>query len=341
MLSYSTLFDECYLSDESYQKTFLLDECTTSLNEGVFDKRVVNIANTNTYSMVIEFLENVKATLLKLCSMVLSYLNNYILNSAKLIDKYREILRAKLKELEEPFTFSYYKYPESKHYPTVISSESWVESEINKLQNAIKKEGWHSERVENAVNKLIVEFADRTVGEKIDPYNIKDDVVEVVTRHIRGDIDIRILTADELDKMIEEFKTYKPYMDEIKRTKSDVEKDYKLLKQTYAKAVKIDPETKNISNLEMIYDPELAGFKANEQRRFGDIKVQMTRLFTAFVNIYNKAFDTKLNLIRERIDLNRHIIQELLQRTGIFATLNAKDPDRYKKPYKYEPAIKT
>lgn len=341
LITYTSLFDLDFLSETSCDNLAVLEEYAEALNEGVFDNRVITMGKTYTYSMVIEFLDNVKEKLLKLCSTVLSYLNNYILNSAKLIDKYREILKDRLKDLDEPFTFSYYKYPKEKDYPSIIPSNGWVESEVRKLQSTIKKDGWTTERVENAINKLLEEFADRTVHGPIDPYNIKDTTASIIYRKLRGDIDIRILTADELDKMIDEFKTYKPYIDEIKRTKSSVEKDYTALKKAYSNAVKIDPETKDITNLQMIYDPDLATFKANEQVRFGDINIQMTRLFTGFIDIYNTAFTTKLNIIRERVDINRHVIQELIQRTGIFAALNTKNPDRYKKPYKYEPNIET
>lgn len=340
MISYTSLFDESVFSENSYAKLAVLEECQTAFNEGIFDSRVVSTATSYTYSMVMELLENVKEKLLKLASTVLSLLNNYILNSAKYIDKYREILKDKVASLEDPFVYSYYKYPDNKDYPVLINASS-IEGDIKKLQDAIQAGKWNSERVETSVNHMLIDFADKTISGSIDPYNIKRSVSEIVTKRVRGDIDVRVLSKEDIDQFITDFKTYKPHMDDIKRTKTAIEKEYKLLRQTYAKAIEVPIEIKGITNMQMIYDPDAAAMKAREQNRFADINVQMTRLFTGFIDIYNTSFNTKLNLIKDRIDINRHVIHELLLRTGLVAALNTKNPDKNKKPFKYEPSIQT
>lgn len=341
MLSYSHLFDESLLTESSYEKLAVLESCDAALNEGIFDNRIVTTAASYTYSMIIELLENAKNTLLKLCSVVLSYLNNYILNSAKLVDKYRELLKDRVSKLSEPFSYSYYEYPDSKHYPVVIAVSGSMRDTIAKLQDTIKTKKWTADRVENAVNDLLQDFGRKTVGESVDIWDIKASVTEAVTKHVRGKLDIRILTKDDIDQFANDMKQYRPLVDEIKRTKSDVEKDYKELRVLYEGALKVPTEIKSITKMQTAFDPQLSAMKAKETQRFSDINVQMSRLFNGFITIYNTAFNTKLNLIQERIDINRAVINELLRRTGVIAALATTTPDRYRKPFKYEPSIKT
>ena len=339
-MRYSDIFNESYLTPESYDKLEVIEACHDAILEGVFDNRVVKTASTYTYSMIIELLNNVKEKLLKLCSVVLSYLNNYILNSAKLIDKYREVLKDKVSKLKELFSYSYYEYPDAKGYPDVLRATDWTESHIRKLQDTIRKNNWTSDEVHNSVDAILREFSSKALGREVDVYDIENSTKKIVLDNVQGKLVVKFLTYDDIDSFIALFKTYRPLMDEIKRTKTAVEKDYNALKVAYEKAIKMPAETKGISNLEMAYDPEKAAFKAHEAQRFADIKIEMTRMFNGFITIYNKAFETKLDCIKERVDRNKVIIHELLMRTGLVAALNTKNPDKNKKPFEWTPKVK-
>ena len=67
----------------------------------------------------------------------------------------------------------------------------------------------------------------------------------------------------------------------------------------------------------------------------------MTRLFNGFITIYSTAFDTKLNIIQEKIEANRAVIVEMLIRTGVFTSVNTKTPSKSHKPYVFNPSLKT
>lgn len=335
------LFDQELFTESCYEKLSVIESCDQAINEGIFDQRVVTTASTYTYSLVMELLDNVKTTLVKLCSYVLSYVNNYILNSAKLVDKYREVLKDRVSKLKEPFSYTYYEYPDSKHYPVVLAATGSISDTIGKLQSNIIEGKWSGDRVATAVDDLIIDFSRKTIGEDVDPFDLKESTKKIVTNHVKGKVDIRFLTKDDIDAFVALMKTYRPLIDEIKRTKSDVEKDYKLLKEMYMKVTKLPGNIRDITKLQTAFDPELAAFKASEEQRFADINVHMSRLFNGYISIYNTAFDTKLKIIQERVDINRAIIEELLRRTNLLAALGTSMVDKNKKPFKYEPKITT
>ena len=339
---YEALYDPLYLTEDSYEKLSVIESCHQAMLEDVNDTRVISTATAYTYSMVMEFLDSVKARLFKLCSFVLSLLNSYILNNARYLDKYREILKERIKKLPEPFSFSYYEYPFPKDYPVVIPGTNGIDQEIKQIQEKIQKESWVGEKVAISVDAMLKKFGRDTVGEDVDVYDLKASVTEIVTRKCRGELQVHILTESDIDAFIKDFQSYKPYADDIKRTKTNIEKDYILLKKTYERAIKMPEEIKDITRLEIARDPELASFKAQEQNRFAEINLQMTRLFTGFIKIYDTAFDTKLQLLQERIATNKAVINQLLVNAGIMSAVNTKTPDQRKKPYKYEPKkIKT
>ena len=53
-MRYSDIFNESYLTPESYDKLEVIEACHDAILEGVFDNRVVKTASTYTYSMIIE-----------------------------------------------------------------------------------------------------------------------------------------------------------------------------------------------------------------------------------------------------------------------------------------------
>ena len=335
----SCLYDDTYFSDQSYEKLAIIESCQEALLEDTDDYRVITTANSYTYSLVMEVLENVKEALLKLWSTVLSILNNFILNNAKMVDKYRELIKVKFKSLKEPFIFVYYEYPGIKDYPKVIKSNAWVEAEVQKLQEEIISNDWNSEKVEFAVDSLLKEFSEQVVGLPIDPDRLKASTEKVVREKIQGKKIDRGLTVQMLDQFIDEIRAYKVHLDDLKKTKTAILKDYELLKAAYKNAIKPPIDIKQFDRLAMLHDPEDAGFKLREKERFAYINIQITRLFNGFIEIYNTAFNTKLTIIRERVDMNNAIITELLTRTSVLAAINVKNPSKDRKPFEYIPKV--
>lgn len=341
LVSSELMFDTRYFSETSYTSLAIIESCRLALDEGADDIRVIDTASSYTYSLVMEILENVKEKLLKLCSTVLSLLNNYILNNAKLVERYQEFLKSRLDKLNKPFTYVYFEYPDTKNYPIVLQSSSGIESDVKKLQDAIIEQSWASDKVYNAVDNMLSDFASKTIGEDIDPSTLKDSVRKAVSNKIKGKQITKNLTKDDINNFITEIKQYKPHLDDIKRTKKNIITDYELLKRAYKRAVQMPSEYKTIDRFQSIYDPDKAAFENHERARFFDINTQMTRMFNGFISIYDVAFDTKLKCLQERVELNRAIILELMITTGATAALNTKNTDRNGKPFKYEPVIRT
>ena len=103
MFKISINFDEKYFTPETYHKIAVIEECMGAVNEGVVTNDVITMTLSYTHSLALEMLENIKEALLKLCSLVLSALNNYILNNAKYIERYKEILKVRIAKLDKPF----------------------------------------------------------------------------------------------------------------------------------------------------------------------------------------------------------------------------------------------
>lgn len=343
IMSVINILDKRFLSEASYEKLDVIDSCYDAVDEGVNDLRVIDTANTYTYSLIIEILDNVKEQLLKLCEMVLSAVNKFILRSGKMLDKYRELLEDRVSKLKQPFVYKYFEYPESKDYPKVLSTSSGIEKDIQDMQKAIVQYNWTSEKVYNAVDLMLSDFAEKTIGEAIDldATGLRADVSNVVTNKIRGSEITKRLKHEDIDKFISEIRMYKPHVDDIKRTKKNILADYELLKKTYSRAIKTPENIRTLDRIQAIHDPDGYAFEMQERVRYSDINVQMMRLFNGFITIYDAAFNTKLKCLQERIDINMGIITELMTVTNLGPLLNTKDPTVAGKPYQYGVKIRT
>lgn len=340
MFKISINFDEKYFTPETYHKIAVIEECVGAVNEGVVTNDVITMTLSYTHSLALEMLENIKEALLKLCSLVLSALNNYILNNAKYVERYKEILKVRIAKLDKPFLYEYYEYNFEKDYPHVLKTNTDIEAKIVELQSKIKQESWSAEKVSAAVDNILEWFSDKTIDATVDPYDVSESAKELVRKHIQGRKVDKGIDERTLDKFIDEITEYKYYADSIKRTKTAILSDYNLLKKSYEKAIAMPSDIKYADKLSAAYNPELYAFNVHEKRRFLDINTEMSRLFNGFIKIYEASFDTKLQILHERIELNRAIIAELLTRTQLTPLINTKHADKNKKPYKYEPRVK-
>lgn len=328
-----------YYSLQTYQNLMVLESCEDALNEGVFDERVISTVLSYTHSTTLEILENVKEALLNLCSMVLSALNNFIINHAKYADKYRATLKERIGKLDKPFIFEYYDYKFVKDFPRLLKNGSEIETEIRDLQDKIRTEAWTEDKVSTAVDRMLEWFGEQVIGEVPDVTALRSSVRRIVVRRIQGDPITKGIDERSIDQFIDQIKSYKPQLDDIKKTKSSILADYNMLKKAYAKAIKAPDDVRNADKLKSAYDPDWYAFMTSERRRFQSISTEMSRLFNGFIEIYEAAFDTKLNILRERVDRNRAILVELMRRTSLIAQLNTKEVDKDRKPFKPEPTL--
>lgn len=338
----SVYMPEHLLLESSYAKMAVIDSCYESINEDLGNQFVVSKASSYTQSMIFEILDNVKNSLVKLCQQVLSYLNNYILNTANLADKYRNLIIERYDKLEAPLMYKTYTYPKLKgnSYPNVIKSSTDLENQIREMQETIVSKHLTAEQSGELVDKMLVKFSKDVIGSPVSVFDLRQSAREIVYDHIRGRARAIRLDKGDLDEFITEIRTYKEMKDEIIRTRNDTIKYYEMLKRVYSGAM-IEPLAKAEGlNIKSLRDPEAEDLKATDYQRFANINLQMTRLFNGYITIYSEAYNAKINVLKEKIDANRAIIVELLTRTGVFAAINTKSPSKTRKPYTFDPSLK-
>lgn len=330
-----------FLDENSYPKMAVIDSCYQAINEDLGDQFVIDRACSYTYSMVMEVLERAKDMLIKLCQQVLSYLNNYILNTANLADKYRNLIIDRYGTLQRPIVYKTYTYPKlkDKTYPKPIGSSTELENQIREMQDAIIDKNLSADQAEELVDKLLTKFSRDVIGAPVSMYETRDTARKIVYEHLRGREKIKTLDKDDLDDFITEIKVYKSVKDDIIRTRTETLKYYDTLKRVYTSVM--ENRLKDQPDLKFLKNPGTEEFKAAEYQRFANINLQMTRLFNGFITIYTEAYNAKLNVIKEKIDANRTVIVEIMTQTGVFAAINTKTPSRDRKPYVFDPFIKT
>ena len=206
------------------------------------------------------------------------------------------------------------------------------------MQTSTISDGLSATEVSNRVDKLLREFSDQVIGDRVKTDQLKTSVQKIVHTHIEGREQRKVLKKEDLNKFIDELKQYKTMKDEINRTKTELLTDYETLKRVYSNKMKSE-EAKSVG-LKSLKDPEVANLDAAEYQRFGDINMNMTRLFNGYLTIYSETYNTKLLILKNKIDANRNVINELMARTGVLAALNIKTPSQRKKPLSFDPKIK-
>lgn len=342
MQSILEFMNDDILVESSYNKIAVLDVCYQTLSEDLGNQHVVDMAVSYTHSMLLEILENAKEALFKLYQRILSVLNNYVLNSANLIDKYRNYLIDRFPKLKKPLIFKTYEYPKLKDndYPMLleVKSPAIAEREIRKLMDQIFETNMLPSQVEFEVNRFLRNFAHEVLDAPVNPLDLKKSVRDIVYSKVRGREIERKLTQSELNVFIDEIKQHKSIKDDLNRTKTNMLTDYTNLKNMY---LSISKQKQADLGLRSLKYPEEASFQINEYNRFADINVAITRLFNGLITIYSEAFNTKLQIINDKIANNRKVIEELMIQTGMFASMNAKNPNRQHKPFVPNSTLKT
>lgn len=305
------------------EKCFILEDCIDAITNESADSRIISTATSYTYSIVYEFLEHVKEMLTKLAQAVLSALNNFYLNNAKIMDKYHDIIAENIRKLDKPIRQETYEYPKCKDYPVNLKSTISVENDIIRLHESIKTRSMAPEEVAANVDLMLIEFGKEVIDSPPDPYDLKDSTAKIVRDTVQGKETTVIITPATFDKYLHEIMNYKQDRDDIMQTKKAINDDYTALKRTYSKVTK-DPKALMSPTIQNFKDPDRAAFIAREYSRYSNIHVEMMRLFNGFINIYNVAFDTKLKCLNEKIERNKAIIIEIITRTGLFTSLNPK-----------------
>lgn len=331
-----------YLSESTsdYEMLSLIDSCYAAFNEGVTDNFIVNVAASNTQAVLNEYLEHVRETLLGLYEKVLGYLNNYILNHAKLVERYKDLLIERFDQKQPQILFRTYQYHGlyDKNYPILMKSTGELTNNIRQLQSTIIEQENNVGVVNESVDAMIVDFGKSVINGVIDLNNIDESVADIVREHIRGQEIVRRLMRQDISKFITEVSQYKAMKDSIMATKKTMLEDYKILKNLLTR--EMNRAEASILGIEDIRKPDVAMLRNADYQRFASINLALARMFNSFIRIYSKAFDTKLNVLNDKITENKDILTKLMVETGVFAAINPHNPEKYKRPQKFDPKIK-
>lgn len=326
--------EEAYLLPESYSKIEVINSCNQAINEGVASDSIISIATNYTFSLVAEMLDNVKEALLTIYTKLLSYFNNYILNSVNLASKYRELIIDRYKMLKKSVIFKTYEYTKlyDKNYPNLKMDVTKLETQISEFQDSVIYSNLDSDDVESWIDKMLLEFGSNVLDISVDIDELKSSVKSGTRQMIQGREIIKNLQPDDLSKFIDEICGYKKLKDSIIRTKKEILSEYERLKSVYMKTMK-KKDALSVS-IDSIYNHEYSRFKTFDSMRFANINMGMTRLFNGFITIYSESFNTKLACLQEKVDQNRDVIVRMMSETSIFAAANPKNPARNRAPQK-------
>lgn len=326
--------EEAYLLPESYSKIDVINSCNQAIDEGVASDTIISMASSYTFNLVAEMLDNVKEALLAIYTKLLSYFNNYILNSVNLASKYRELIIDRYKTLKKTVVFKTYEYTKlyDKNYPNLKMDMTKLETRISEFQDSVISNNLGSDDVESWVDKMLLEFGSSVLNISVDTYDLKSSVKSGTRQMIQGREVIKNLQPDDLSKFIDEICGYKKLKDSITRTKKEILSEYERLRSVYTKTMK-KKEAESVG-IDSIRNPEFSRFKTADSMRFANINMGMTRIFNGFITIYSESFNTKLGCLQEKIDQNRDVIVRMMSETSIFAAVNPKNPARNRAPQK-------
>lgn len=323
------------LETTALQKKSVLSSCYTAMDEGVIDNAINNLTSTYTQSMILDILDNIKEKLLKVYQSVLSALNNYILNTATLADKYRDLLISRYEKLKAKTIYQTYEYDKLYKMPTDVRSIYNVEKDAQDIVNMGLSETYDNNEVILKVDKYINDFAKAVIGATVNVDNIKASTESTCKQMMRGREVTKTLTASEIDKFIDEIKKYKDLKNQINSTKTQIVKYYNSLKGQFLSTFKMIPSDE-IGVMKRAQDPTGAALLDSQYQQYSKANIQLTRLFDGYINIYNAAFNTKLSLLQEKIQSNRNILVEMMTKTSVFAAVHAKQPKKGSAPYKID-----
>lgn len=334
----SKFIPEHLIDDSIYVPMDILESCYTAIDEGVIDPSIVDIARNNSDSMVISYLDRSLYLLEKYTESLNSYLNNFILNYAKLAEKYKSVIIQMYEKSNTPITYHTYQYPKQRDkfprelnikldwYRLVSEARGYADVDISQLSK--------DEYLNVQVDKALQEFTQSYLGKKLNVKSLENETRKHTQDTLRGVSKTIGLTPKNINDIINNIvDDAKSAIKELKTTKAQYQKDYKSLQSVFD----VRKPNKKISfthAISMMKKPEMYAFEREELRRFSTVNLEINRMLTGLVTVYSTAFSTKLTIIKEKIDVDRELLVKLLEVAGTFAAINNKTATKQSQPLK-------
>lgn len=341
---------EYLIDDKVFKAMDILESCYAAIDEGINDRTLVDIARNNATSMILGTLDRSLVILNTAHDSLTAYINNYILNYAKLVEKYRSTIIQMYERITKPIIYRTFQYPFIKgYYPVAVNLDphkypnlmglpaDWSNF-ITHAKDFASDNEYEREEVRVyfpiQVDKIIEEYSKDTIGDKVRPNNIEADTKLIVQSKLRGSPKTVALTQRNLNDIINSIiAESKEMLKDVKATKPAFTKDNKTL-HTLIERYPNNGKVSIRQSIKMLKYPDEYQEERAELYRFSDINLELNRLFSGLVSMYTNTYATKMQVIRERIDTSREVLVGLLQAAGAFSAINNKTAARNSKPLK-------
>ena len=286
--------------------------CYESIDDDLKSKSVyLNESATLTQRYLTETLDNIKNMLLGISDKVLQALSTYILNSVTALKRIQQRLLNIPKAVMSTISYKTYEYKKLDTLPTQVKEVISPTKVANDFNSLIDPKGFDKVKYSGEVDKAIDDFASEILGCRVRTRNnLPGAIREVAYREMRGKEKIHTLTVDRLDTLIKEILDYKELKASVQDTRREVLDYYESLKDSMKDIYKVKEEG---NSLRSMYSPELGELDSFTAGNLSFGRIETDRLFNSYIRVYNEVFKTKLNILQDRVESNRKIINELLK----------------------------
>lgn len=310
------------LSESAIYSVEVIQECYCAINEGAGDENVLKVAQKYTKSLLTYVLDVAQQILSKMVASMIKAFHNYIINGVRVAKKFKEIVIQKMQKLD-PISYSYYTYPGLYEYPIPLKQSVASTREIIDLFKTVKKnEGHGTITLEEFVDKKIKEFSKEVLGKPINPADINAYTTEVANQVIRGTGITRTVSKANITKFYEDLENTVKEKKKIYAIRNEINEYYKELRKEIDAIYKND-ESPNPAATDK--NPNFRQTKVHMNNIDGTvtrIEMQRNRLLNSYIQIYRAAFTAKINIIKEKIDIDSRVIALICRKSSIFATLS-------------------
>lgn len=307
------------LSESAQESNEIVMDCLDAIDSGSVNAYFINESDSFLSSMMLDNLNSVKKLLISIYDKILEYFSNYLINSVSILKKLKDKIYLLDDKAVNILRYTTYEYPRLHLLPKIIKKElSPIEKDatFKKIMNITNS----SDMIDfsSDIDQKIEEFASEVLDCKIkfagDP--IEKVITDRATRHMRGEKRSYQLTKDVLKHTIDEILDYKDAKKQIIANRADIifyyEKIKTAMESTYA--IKYSSNGRDIRSL---YDESIGYLKEDEVNNLSFGMLEANRLYGSYIQIYRTVFKVKLDIIKERVDINKTLIRDLLKLLSI------------------------
>lgn len=312
--------DTCELSEAALYGVEVIQECYCAIDEGVEDESVLMIAQKYTKSLLTYVLDIAQQVLNKLVSSMIKSYHNYMINGIRVAKKFKELVIQKMQKLD-PISYQYYTYPGLYEYPVSIKQTVVSTRDIIDVMKTVKEnEGPGTTTVEEFIDSKIKDFSKGVLGRPINPTNVTSCTTEVATRVIRGTRITRTVSSANIVQFYKDLENTIKEKKSVYAIRNEINEWYRMLQKEINMIYK-DADGKK-STIGTNPNFRLASMSMrNMDGVVTRIEMQRNRLLSSYIQIYRAAFTAKINIIKEKIDIDAGVIETICRKSSVFATL--------------------